>query len=110
MGGGRCWFLGRTGLPARRGLTIGEEGEGGDLGHLAARGVGPPAEVGAVLRVAWLARPAAGIAADNLTARQLLDPGPERVVRRHVGEGLLRRRDRAVPAGGHRRDLANLAS
>jgi hypothetical protein len=47
---------GRSALPLPR-LAAGEEGLGGDLGHLAAGGLGRPAEVGAALRVARLARP-----------------------------------------------------
>src|SRR5215207_5450365 len=63
----------------RRGGAVGEEGGGADLGHLAAGGVGAPAEVRAVARAARLTRPTAVVAADDLTAGEFLDPGEERV-------------------------------
>src|SRR5215217_2955264 len=91
-------------------LAVGIEGRAGDLGHLAARGVRSPAEVGPLLPVARLARATAGIATNDIARRQLFDPDPERIGERHVGEGLLRRREWPVPSGGDCCDLGDLAA
>src|SRR5690349_3005170 len=95
------WLRGR--------LAAGKEPVGDDLGGLAARHAGAPAEVGAALPIAGLARPAAGVAADHPMQRDALDPEPERVAGGHIGKRLLRRRDHVLiidEAGDDFRQLA----
>ena len=67
-------------------------GDDVDLRQLAAGHVGVRAEVRALLGVARLARPAAGVAADDAVRRRRLDHGEEGRVRRHVREGISARR------------------
>jgi hypothetical protein len=98
-----------AGLLPRRRSTAGQEGVRGDLAHLPARGRVAPAEVGPLGRVARLPHPAAGVAADDPPRCQFLDPNPEGIRRGHIGEGLLRSRQRPVPTRRQRRNLTDLA-
>src|SRR4051794_29495036 len=56
------------------------------LAELGSRGVGVRAEVRAVLLIAGLARPAAGVAAHQAIARRRLDEGVGPVAVRYIGE------------------------
>src|SRR4051812_41689727 len=69
------WRLapGQSALMLRR-LAVWKEGWGRHFRQLGARGASAGAEVGAVLPVAGLARPAAGGAAGDVSPRQLVDP------------------------------------
>ena len=70
------------------------------LAELAAGGVGVGAEVGPVLRVTRLARPAAGIAVDDTATGHPLDVCVEGLGPRHVSERL---------AGGHIREVRRVS-
>src|SRR5215212_5078179 len=91
--------------PRRGHVGRGEEALRQDLGGLAARRRAIGAEIGPVLRVARLARPAASIAADGAMLRSALHPQPEGVADRDIGESLPRGRHRIEEAGGLGHDL-----
>ena len=87
------WAARRRRSAVRRARSRVAPRQGDHLAELAAGDVVAGAEVGAVLRVARLARPAAGVAADDAVRRPPSRSSQNGLLRRHIGEGLLRGRD-----------------